>query len=108
MFVLTRVSVPGRSGALGVNLRLRPVSDADLSPIADFSHVNLNRWRARGNLASQVVDGMLASPELESHRDHAGAAVADLAELRIIVPPSSFILSAPQLNKHASATLEAA
>ncbi len=28
----------------------------------------------QGNLASQVIDGMLASPELESHRDHAGAA----------------------------------
>ena len=62
----------------------------------------------RANLASQVIDGMLAGPELESHRDHAGAAAANLAELRTIVPPPSFILSAPQLNKHKSATLEAA
>jgi hypothetical protein len=91
-----------------MNLRLRPISDADLSRVADFSHVNLNRWRARGNLASQVIEAMLASPELASHRDHAGAAVANLAELRIIVRPPSFILSAPQLNKHKSATLEAA
>ena len=77
-----------------MNLRLRPISDADRSRVADLSHVGLNRWRASGNLAS--------------HRDHAGGAVANLAELRIIVPPSSFILSAPQLNKHKSATLEAA
>jgi hypothetical protein len=91
-----------------MNLRLRPISDADLSRVADFSHVNLNRRRARGNLASQVIEAMLASPELASHRDHAGAAVANLAELRIIVRPPSFILSAPQLNKHKSATLEAA
>jgi len=62
----------------------------------------------QGNLASQVIDGMLASPELESHRDHVGAAVASLTGLRIIVPPPSLILSAPQLNKHKSATLEAA
>ena len=70
-----------------MNLRLRPVGDADPSRVADFSHVDLNRWRARG---------------------HVGAAVASLAELRIIVPPSSFILSAPQLNRHKSATPEAA
>jgi hypothetical protein len=108
MFVLTRVPVPGRSGALGMNPRLRLISDADRSRVADLSHVGLNRGRARGNLASQVIEAVLASPELESHRDHAGGAVANLAELRIIVPPSSFILSAPQLNKHKSATLEAA
>ena len=36
----------------------------------------------RGNLASQVIDGMLAGPGSEWHRDHAGAAVANLAELR--------------------------
>ena len=50
---------------------LRPGSDANLSPGAHFSLVNLNRWRARGNLASQVIDG------------------------RSIVPPPSFRLSAP-------------
>jgi hypothetical protein len=87
MFVLTRVPVPGRSVALGMNLRLRPISGADRSRVADFSHADLNRWRARG---------------------HAGAAVASLAEPRVIVPPPSFILSAPQLNRHKSATLEAA
>ena len=78
-----------------MTLHLRPTSDGDLSPVADFSHVNLNRWRARGSLASQVTDGIPAGPELESHRDHAGTAVANPAELRIIVPPPSFRLSAP-------------
>ncbi len=62
----------------------------------------------RGNLASQVIDGMLAGPGSEWHWDHAGAAVANLAELRIVVPPPSFILSAPQLKKHKSAALEVA
>ncbi len=91
-----------------MNLHLRPISDADLSPVADFSHVNLSRWRVRGNLASQVIEATLASPELESHRDRAGAAVANRPELRIIVPPPSFRLSAPQLSKHKRATFEAA
>jgi len=68
-----------------MTLHPRPISDADLSPVADFSHVNLNRWGARGDLASKVIDGM---------------PVANLAELRIIVPPPSFILTAPQVNKH--------
>jgi hypothetical protein len=76
-------------------LYVRPVSDADLSPVADLSHVNLNRWQARGNLTSQVTDGMLAAPELGSHRHHAGAAVASPAKLRIIVPPPSLRLSPP-------------
>ena len=45
-----------------MTLHLRPISDADLSPVADFSHVNLNRWRARGSVASQVIDGVLIGP----------------------------------------------
>ena len=90
-----------------MNRHLRPTSDTDRSPVADFSRVYLNRWQAQGNLAAQVVGAMRASPELEPHRDHAGAAVANRPELRIVVPASS-ILSAPQLNKHKSATLEAA
>ena len=49
-----------------MNLHLRPISDADLSPVADFSHVNLNRWRVRGNLASQLIEATLASPEHKS------------------------------------------
>jgi hypothetical protein len=107
MFVLTGVSVPGHSWALGANLHLRPASDTDLSPVADFSQANLNRWRARGNFASRIIEAMLASPELEPHRDRAGGAVASRPEPRIVVP-ASFILSAPQLNRHKSATLEAA
>jgi hypothetical protein len=91
-----------------MNLHLRPISDAALSPIADFSQVNLSRWRVRGNLASQVIEAMLASPGLESHRDRAGAAGANPAELRLIEPPPSFILSAPRLTKHKRATFEAA
>lgn len=83
-----------------MTLHLRPISDADHSPVAGFPHVNLNCWPARGNLASKVIDGTPTGPELESHRNHAGAAVANLAELRIMVPPPSFILSAPQVNKH--------
>jgi len=43
-----------------MTLHLRPASDADLSPVAGFSPVNLNRWPARGNLASPVTGGMLA------------------------------------------------
>ena len=64
-----------------MTLHLRPISDAGLSPVADFSHVNPNRWRTRGNFASPVIDGMLAGPEWESQRDHAGAAVTNLANL---------------------------
>lgn len=94
MFVLTGGSVPGRSRALGMALHLRLISDAGLSPGAGCSHVNLSRWRARGNCASQVIDGMLADPELRPHRIHAGAAIANPAELRSIVPPS-FRLTAP-------------
>ncbi len=91
-----------------MNLHLRPISDAAPSPVADFSQVNLSRWRVRGNLAAQVIEAMPTSPELESHRVRAGAAGANLAELRIIEPPPSFILSAPQLTKHKRATFEAA
>ncbi len=60
-----------------MTLHLRPISDAGRSPAADFLHVSLNRWRAKGNLASRVIGGVLADPELKSHRDHAGAIVAN-------------------------------
>ena len=95
MFVLTGGPVPGRSRALGMALRLRLISDAGLSPGAGFSHANLSRWRARSNLASPVIDGMLADLESGPHRIHAGAAAANPAELRSIVPPPSFRLTAP-------------
>lgn len=85
-----------------MTLHLRLISDGDLSPVAGISHVSLNRWRTRGSLATQVIDGMPAGPELESHRDHAGTAVANLAEPRIIVPRPSLRLSAPPRRRKPS------
>jgi hypothetical protein len=82
MFVLTRVPHQAVQ-ELGTTVRLRPFIDADPPAVADFWHVNLNRWPARGNLAPRVIDGMLTGPQ-------------------------SLILSAPQPNKQKSATLEAA
>jgi hypothetical protein len=51
-----------------MNLHLRPASDAELSPVADFSPVSLNRGRVRGNLASQVIEPTLASPYLRRRK----------------------------------------
>jgi hypothetical protein len=102
MFVLTGGSVPGRSRALGTALHLRLISDAGPSPGAGFPHANLSRWRVRSNLASQVIDGMLADLEFGPHRIHAGAAVANPAELGRIVPPPSFRLTAPQRRRRPS------
>ena len=91
-----------------MTLRIGPITNADLSALGPSLPLPFFGWRARISADPQVIDGRLAGPEPKPHRDHAGAVVATLAESRIIESSPSFILSAPRLNMHESATLEAA
>jgi hypothetical protein len=79
-----------------VTLQLAPITDADLSAVADFLHVNLNHqvsaatWRqiCRISADPQVIEGTLVGPELKLDRDHAGTAAA-----HHLVPAPLFMLS---------------
>jgi hypothetical protein len=91
-----------------MTLRIGPVTNADLSALHPDLPLPFFGWRARIGADPQVIDGRFAGPEPKPHRGHAGAAAVTLAESRVIGSSPSFTLSAPRLNMHKSATLEAA